>query len=258
MTNLNESKFFNSLAGGIQTESSFVDVETGIRQNVMLWDINEFPEAYNYISYNLIFFGKLQTVTDSILLAEKLIDNVENISKTTNVSRSDLLKYFVRNWIGNYVTVYEAALQLINKVFELVDNKKIAKKIEIEKNEIFKNDKLLSELQKVTLNLVSSKMSSSDNLLAVNNKIKHQGSFEHKEIDELNSQEFWRDFGIDDEKEEIDFEIDKGLVKLKILRDIKKRNKEIVESIFNLTDYLNEVFEERFEEKRRGHKNSKK
>ena len=59
MTNLNESKFFYSLARGIQTESSFVDVETGIRQNVMLWDINEFSEAYNYINYNLIFFGKI-------------------------------------------------------------------------------------------------------------------------------------------------------------------------------------------------------
>ncbi len=145
MSKLEESKLFNTLVGGMQERGVYTDLETGISHNVIFWKHSDFPNAHLYISTSLTTLMQLETVIESVILAEKLIGNVENINKSTEIESSDLLKYFVRNWVGNYVTVYEVVLQLINVIFELGYLKREASKANIERDNVFKEDLFLTK-----------------------------------------------------------------------------------------------------------------
>lgn len=255
MSKLEKSKLFNTIIGGFQERSVFTDIETGISHNIMIWEYKKFPLAHKYIFEVLNVLTNLETTIESIKLVESLIGNVEKVNIATENSNSALLKYFVKNWIGNYITVYEVVLQLIYLIFELGNDKKPTK-TKIEKNDIFNQEKELYVLTKSICDLVWSNTIDNDKLLVENNRIKHQGLFKHKSIDNLSSKEFWRKYGIK-EDEDIDFEIDRGLVKIRVLKDIKERNKMMIENIYNLCEYLNDIFELRFEEKRKGYKSYK-
>ena len=72
MSKLEESKLFNTLVGGMQERGVYTDLETGISHNVIFWKHSDFPNAHLYISTSLTTLMQLETVIESVILAEKL------------------------------------------------------------------------------------------------------------------------------------------------------------------------------------------
>lgn len=239
--------------------NQIADFENSEVYDFLIWNKEKYPDANTYLNNVIKTHKALIYLKSQSDLTEKLIKNVEEINKLTKQTDSTLINYFFKNWIGNFITIYEVSLLLINDIYELGYVKREACKSNIQKDDIFNKDKKLKKLTSVINKLVWSETSGTGLLLEINNLIKHKGEFNNSTINEMSQveREYMINLLFDENPDEIDYKIDKGVIKNTILKEITTKNLEMTNAVLEFTNYLASIFKEKFEEKRKGYEGEK-
>lgn len=230
-------KFASTYYGGLSTDAEVYNPITNDIDYFILWNPKEKPKAWNYLIDVWRVFSNLSETIDELYLTIEMLE-----SEITDLR----IKYFIKNWIIRYVSVYEISLCLINEVLELGYTGRTATKINIESDKHIKGNSILNKIRKDICNSIKGKLSLNykkiDNL---NNEIKHLGKLEINFDIDTTLLELEMNFGL---IEKIDYQIKKGVVIENLKKELEHKTAEIIEEVIKLLNYLDDIYERRFNE----------
>ena len=248
---ISDHPFCNTYIGYTQTEATLYDPPDYDEFKVQLWDPTQHPEAWDYLSRVGSCFFNLASVISEMQLTMKMIYNAEQISELMIQKVSEIVRFGTAVWITRFCTAYEIVLQLIAEVFDLGYTGRTVSKGNLQGNRHISGNAGIKEILANLHKLLKTKIENSGeerNLENLNNSIKHLNEFSIDQISKLWFLE-WSS-SIDDGKNPIDAEIDRGLVRHELLNQLEGLTKDIIVSIEQSLNYLNPLFDQKFLELR--------
>ncbi len=248
MKKITEHKFAMTFEGGIMTEAEIYNRDTNEVEKIELWNPEAKPAAWNYLERAGSVFFNLASTIDELQMTISFIKESSKLESLTDKRGSEILKYMVKNWITRYVSIYEISLCLINEVLDLGYTGRTITKGNIESNRhVVENDQL-EKIRRRIYNLVTMKLSGTEKktIESLNNKIKHLGQLSHNSISDLSLYELRKTWSL--YKDKSDFEIDKGLLRNNITKELVELTEKMVDSIIELLDFLNIIYESKSSE----------
>jgi hypothetical protein len=183
-----------------------------------------------------------------LLLSTKMIDNIELYHSKVGFDDAEIIKFMIKSWIIRYVSTYEISLCLINEVMELGYTGKTITKTNLENNKHIRNNSQLEGIRKKISELVQKKLTGS---MSKSSEKKDSGANFTGEMNPDSTNELswyelqkkWRLYEDDNNDE-----IDKDLLNVGITKEMRQMNDEITLAIIELLDFLNPIYQDKFEE----------
>lgn len=242
-TFITEHALQSELYSYFQNRGSYYDNELGKEVEFELWKNEDKEELVNY--RNLI--SELLTPLDDVIKELSLNSNfIKGVSiKSTAGDYQSILKYFIKNWLFRFVSSYEVLCHLVANCFEMVDPKEQFNRKKF--SELSMPTKIKVPMVKIEALIESSSSLFNEDLNQKKNIQKHQGKFDYNNSTSLLLLDFKVSFKR--VKNDVDTEIEYGLIRNKILNEIQNKDKDLVNLIQQVLDSLYPVVKERLKNK---------
>lgn len=211
---------------------TYYDNELGEEVEYELWKNEDKKELVNYRNLISNLLTPLEDVISELSLNGNFIKGV-NIKSTAGDYES-VLKYFIKNWLFRFVSSYEVLCHLVANCLEMVDSKEQFNRKKF--SELSIPTKIKVPMVKVEALIESSTSLFNEDLNQKNNIQKHQGKFDYNSSTNLLLLDFKVSFKR--VKNDIDTEIEYGLIRNRIISEIQEKDKELIKLINEVLDSL--------------------